>query len=224
MSAPCDASREATPIRTRSGRRSRTAGGYAFAIDPDVSATQEPAFWLPEHSPGTLILAPAPPGFDLGAPFDPALLGQVLAERASAFGRELAIRDDTGDVHIWLLDDEAARHPAVVVPPGGALRLRLDLASRFVRRLLGEKIGLVPPKLQLTAFQRQRYIQLLHAADIYEAGGEPRDVAARVLRSAQANLPAIEFKDTAARKQAARLIAEAVTLVSHGYLKLLRGD
>ncbi|KUM24446.1 hypothetical protein AU467_30080 [Mesorhizobium loti] len=205
------------------GRTSPTAGGCGFFYDPDTPATHERAFWLPEHSPGTLILTSAPAGFDLGVAFDPAALGPVLAERADANGRELVIRDTSGEVHIWLLDEGAARHPSVILPRDGAFRLRLDLASRFVRRLLGQRVGLLPPKLRLTDFQRHRYIQLLRAADLAEEGGGPRDVAAQILRSQQAELPAIEFKDSAARKQAERLIKQALELVNRGYLKLLRG-
>ncbi|MDR3436634.1 DUF2285 domain-containing protein [Telmatospirillum sp.] len=213
----------AASIRTKPGRTSPADGGCGFVYDPDVPAAHEPVFWLPEHSPGTLILTSAPPGFDPGVAFDPAALGTVLAEREDASGRELIIRDTTGDVHIWLLDEGAARHPSVVLPRDGALKLRLDLASRFLRRLLGQRVGLLPPKLRLTDFQRHRYIQLLRAADLYEEGGEPRDVAAQILRSRQAELPAIEFKDSAARKQADRLIKQSLALVNRGYLKLLRG-
>lgn len=146
-----------------------------------------------------------------------------MAERADANGRELIVRDVSGEVHIWLLDDAAVDRPTVVLPRDGAYRLRLDLASRFIRRLLGQQVGLLPPKLRLTDFQRHHYVQLLQAADLYGEGGEPRDVAARVLRSEQAALPAIEFKDTAARKRADRLIKESITLVSRGYLKILQG-
>jgi hypothetical protein len=170
-----------------------------------------------------LILAPARRGLKHSLPFDPAALGPILAQRTDGNGRELIIRDISGDVHIWLMDEAAAKHPMVVVPPDGAYRLRLDLASRFIRRLLGHPIGLLPPKLRLTDLQRRHYVQLLQTADLYEEGGEPRDVAARVLRSEQATLPAIEFKDTAARKRADRLIKEAVAMVGHEYLKILRG-
>lgn len=205
-------------------RTSRAAGGCVFVHDPDIPAAYAPAFWLPEHSPGTLILARAPPGFDPDAAgFDPAALGQILAERNDANGREIVIRDASGDVHISLLDEDAIRRPAVIVPPDDAYDLRLDLASRFIRRLLGQRIGLLPPRLRLTDTQKLHYIQLLWAADLHAEGGEPRDVATEVLRSQQAALPAIEFKDSAARKRAERLIKQSIEMVNNGYLTLLRG-
>jgi hypothetical protein len=209
--------------RTKPAPISRAAGGYVFAYDPDIPAAHEPVFWLPEYSPGTLILAPAPRGLNLGAPFDPAALGEILAERTHSNGRELIVRDISGDVHIWLVDDAAVDRPTVIVPRDSAHRLRLDLASRFIRRLLGQRVGLLPPKLRLTESQRHHYIQLLQTADLYEEGGESRDVAAQVLGSTQADLPAIEFKDSAARKQAARLIQRSIMMVNRGYLRILRG-
>jgi hypothetical protein len=148
---------------------------------------------------------------------------QDMTDRADANGRKLIVRDVSGEVHIWLVDDATVDRPTVVLPRDGAYRLRLDLAARFIRRLLGQQVGLLPPKLRLTDFQRHHYVQLLQAAYLYGGGGEPRDVAARVLRSEQAALPAIEFKDTAARKRADRLIKESIMLVSRGYLKILRG-
>lgn len=208
---------------TRLAPISRIDGGCGFAYDPDLPAAREPVFWLPRHSPGTLILAASPPGLGLGAPFDPATLGEVLAERADANGRELIVRDVSGDVHIWLVDEAAIERPTVVIPRDSAHRLRLDLASRFIRRLLGQRVGLLPPRLRITQLQRHHFIQMLHAADLHQDGGEPRDVAAQILRSTQADLPAIEFKDSAARKRAARLIRQSVMMVNRGYLKILRG-
>ena len=211
-------------MRAKHNRVSPGAGGYGFPYDPNIPAAHETVYWLAEHSPGTLILTSAPSGFDLGVTFDPAILGSMSAERADANGRELVIRDGSGDIHIWLLDEDAAQRPAVVLPRDSAYKLRLELASRFLRRVFGERVALLPPKLRLTDFQRRRYIQLLQAADLYGDGGEPRDVAAQILRSQQAELPAIEFKDSAARKRADRLIKQALALVNRGYLKILRGD
>jgi hypothetical protein len=133
------------------------------------------------------------------------------------------IGDGSGDLHIWLPDADAAPPLAVIVPPDSVAELRLDVASRFVRRLQDHRTELLPRALQLTAQQRARLIQLLHAHDVHEAGGGPRDVSAEVAGSKQAGLPAIEWKDSAARRLANRLIQDALALVDGGYLRLLRG-
>jgi hypothetical protein len=170
-----------------------------------------------------LILAPAPPGFDALPPIDPAELGPILADREGSDGRSLIIGDASGDLHIWLPHGEAVRRPAVVLPMDGGFELRLDLALRFLRRLRGLRVALLPRALHLTSLQRARLIQLLLAHDVQELGGGPRDIAAEVIGSLQAALPSIEWKDSAARRHANRLIHDSLTLVNGGYLRLLRG-
>ena len=87
----------------------------------------------------------------------------------------------------------------------------------------GQRINLLPTALRLTSFQKRRLIQLLHAFDVHDAGGGPRDIAAEVLSSDHAQLPSVEWKDSHARRKANRLIHNSIALVERGYLKLLRG-
>lgn len=174
--------------------------------------------------PGTLILTPAPPGFDTDAVFDPAVLGAVLADHVNADGREVIIGVPSGQLHIWLQDADAARRPAVILPVDSVFELRLDIALRLVRRLRGRRISLMPRALQLTLMQKARLIQLLHAFDLRAEGGKPRDVATEVLgATVDAALPSIEWKSSAARRKANRLIRDSAALVNGGYLRLLRG-
>jgi hypothetical protein len=198
-------------------------GGCVCAHDPASPVGSEPVMWLPEVSPATLILEPAPAGFDTAIPLDPGVLGAALAERADADGRELVIADGSGELHIRVRDDQATRRPAVLLPRDSMFELRLDVALRFVRRLSGQRTNFLPAALRLTSFQKRRLIQLLHAFDVHDAGGGPRDVAAEVLTSDHAQLPSVEWKDSHARRKANRLIHDSIALVERGYLKLLRG-
>lgn len=178
---------------------------------------------MPELSPSTLILDAAPSGFD-AVPLDTARLGSTVVDRADDEGREVVIVDATGELHIRLQNEVAVKRPMILLPVGGvSIDLRLDVASRFVRRLRGQTIGLLPQGLRLTMQRRRRLVQLLHAFDIHDAGGGSRDVAARILRSEQAQFPSVEWKDTHARRAANRLIHDSIALVERGYLKLLRG-
>nr|WP_256467204.1 DUF2285 domain-containing protein [Bradyrhizobium sp. 162] len=122
-----------------------------------------------------------------------------------------------------LRDEQAARRPAVLVPLDGMGELRLEVALNFVRRLGDQRIGLLPAALRLTSFQKRRLIQLLHAFDVHDLGGGPRDVAEKVLASDHARRRSIEWKDSHARRKANRLIHDSIALVERGYLKLLRG-
>lgn len=170
-----------------------------------------------------MILTPAPPGFDATAALDPAALGPILADHVDADGRDIVIRGPSGDLHIRLQDADSADRPAVILPADNMVELRFDVASRFLQRLRGKRIALLPRALQLTSLQRVRLTHLLLAHDIQELGGGPRDIAAELISSLQAALPSIEWKDSAARRHANRLIHDSLALVNGGYLRLLRG-
>jgi hypothetical protein len=210
-------------MRSPFARISPGDGGCGFAHDPSIPVGSEPVTWLPELSPGTLLLDAAPSGFAPVA-LDPSQLGTIVADRTDEEGREVVIVDGSGELHIRLCSDLAIRRPMILLPLGAAsVDLRLDVASRFIRRLGGQTIGLLPRALRLTMQRKRRLVQLLHTFDIHEEGGSPRDIAEQVLRSAQAQLPSVEWKDSHARRAANRLIHDSIALVERGYLKLLRG-
>jgi hypothetical protein len=199
------------------------AGGCDFAHDPSLPVGPAPVTWLPELSPGTLILETAPGGFDQLTSLDPAQLGSVVADDVDDEGRELVVVDGSGELHVRLPGDQTGTRPAILLPPDISFELRLDVALRFVRRLRGQRVKLLPAALRLTPQQKRRLVQLLHAFDVHELGGGPRDVAEIILRSEHARFPSIEWKDSHARRTANRLIHDSIALVERGYLKLLRG-
>jgi hypothetical protein len=208
----------------RRARHWHVVGGYAFAHDPNIIAGPEPISWLPEVFPAVLLLTPAPPGFGTVKPIDPTILTPIAAAHRDDIGYRHIIKDPDGFLEIASDSDQALRHPAVILPLDASIDLRIDALRRLVRRLRGKPAGSIPRGLQLTPLQKTRLIQLLHAQDIRSAGGGPREVAAEVLRSKQAGLRSIEWKDSAARRRAIRLLRDAKAHVHGGYLKLLRGE
>lgn len=201
----------------------RGDGGCVFAYDPENPVTRNSVLWRPEVFPGVLLLTEAPNGFPT-APFSAAAIGPVFDDRSDAEGREIVLRDSSGELHVWLRHAEAESRPAILLPLDDMIDLRLDVAASLVHRLCGKNADLLPACLRLTPLQKARLIQLLHAFDILRDGGGRRDVANEVLNSEQACLPSVEWKDSAARRKATRLIQDATVLVERGYLKLLRGD
>jgi hypothetical protein len=71
--------------------------------------------------------------------------------------------------------------------------------------------------------RRARLVLLLRVLDAYAAGAKPREIAAAFLDPAAASIPSLEWKSSAMRRKAKRLIKEALVLRNGGYLKLLRG-
>jgi hypothetical protein len=215
--------RAAASIPTRRALIWPDDGGCVFAYDPDIPTEHNAVLWRPEVFPGVLLLTAAPAGFAT-APFSAAAIGPVFDDRTDAEGREIVIRDSSGELHVSLRHAEAENRPAILLPLDDMIELRLDVAVSLVRRLRRKHVDLLPARLRLTPLQKSRLIQLLHTFDIHRDGGGRRDVANEVLNSEQATLPSVEWKDSAARRKATRLIQDATVLVERGYLKLLRGD
>ncbi|HVZ06605.1 DUF2285 domain-containing protein [Rhodopila sp.] len=209
--------------RRRLAHGSLDDGGCNFAHDPGRPAGPGPVFWLPEVSPGTIILDAAPDGFEPILALDISRLGSLAAEVTERDERELVVFGSPDELHIRLRTSSSERRPAVLLPIDANFELRLETALRFVRRLRGNPTKLLPSALRLTSMQKARLVRLLHAFDIHSAGGGPRDVAADVLSSKQAKLPSVEWKDSHSRRAANRLIHDSIALVERGYLKLLRG-
>jgi hypothetical protein len=199
------------------------AGGCVFVHDPDAAATHEPALWLPEIAPATLILAPAPEGFDPNILIDPVLSGGLSADGQDDADRYVILTDPQGDHPIWLHSTDASCRPSIILPLDASFELRAAMMWRFYRRLRGRSAGPLPRALQLTPLQRRRLILLLHALDFRLAGAGLRDIAAALIDARDAKLPAIEWKSSAARRKASRLVKDSLTLMHGGYRKLLSG-
>jgi hypothetical protein len=112
---------------------------------------------------------------------------------------------------------------AVILLLDAAFDLRIEAVLRFARHLRGRPAGPLPRALDLTPQRRARLIQLLQALDLRLAGAGPREIAAALLDADAAALPAIEWKSSAIRRKANRLIKDALALMNGGYRKLLRG-
>ena len=203
---------------------SPAAGGSDFDHDPDRPAGLEPVFWRPEVFPGTVILAPAPDGFEDKSRFALSSVGPLAADRRDGSERHVVLADPDGDQYVWLSENDTGRGLAVVLPLDDLSDLRLEAIGRFLRRLRGRPGGPLPTGLQLTPMRRARLIQLLHALDFRLTGSGPREIAAALLDKDAARLPAIEWKSSAARRKANRLIRDALALMNGGYRKLLRGE
>jgi len=199
------------------------AGGCAFVHDPDRPAAQEPVFWRPEVFPGTVIVAPAPQGYEARKPIDLADFTPFAAYRRDGSEYHTVLADPDGGHYLWRPDGDSGRCFAVILPLDDISDLRFEAIGRFLRRLRGRSGGPLPTGLQLTPMRRARLIQLLHALDYRLTGAGPREIAAALVDKDAAILPAIEWKSSAARRKANRLIRDAQALMNGGYRKLLRG-
>lgn len=196
--------------------------GCLNAPDPDAPFGADRVFWLPEASPETLVMDTAPADLAQPEPLDLLSLGPIATDARQDGRRQIALAHPDGDIRLSLLSAGALLRPAAIVPLDGALEQRIDALRRLAWRRAGRDRA-PPGQTALTTLQRRRLIHLLEAHDIHEAGGGPREIAAFVVRSSQARLPAVEWKDSAARRMANRLLRDAIGLVGGGYRALLTG-
>jgi hypothetical protein len=132
------------------------------------------------------------------------------------------IGDARGNIHVWM-NERAPSRPAIILSLDASLEIRIEVASRFVRLLHGGAAGPLPRALQLTAQRRARLILLLHVLDFRLGGASARDIAAALIDAEDTALPAIEWKSSATRRKANRLIHDSMALMNGGYKRLLRG-
>ncbi|WP_298166314.1 DUF2285 domain-containing protein [Novosphingobium sp.] len=100
---------------------------------------------------------------------------------------------------------------------------RLAAATRFERATRG--LGLGPDRVASpSAYRRSRLALLLDIQDGIDAGIPPRDLAFGLVFPRQRPLAGATWKGSGERRHTLRLIADARSLVTSGYRKLLCHD
>lgn len=136
----------------------------------------------------------------------------------------MIVADRDGDHRISVLDPAPNRRLAILVPLDGSFRARIEGAHRFFRRLTGHSSGPRPRALRIAPQRRSRLILMLRALDGHLAGANYRTIAVALLDRSVATLPAREWKTSAWRARAIRLVRDAVATMNGGYRKLLAGN
>jgi hypothetical protein len=104
-------------------------GGLPFAVDPKLSADQATVFWRANALPTVVPLAPSPTSFTFARAIDFAELGEVK-ERAGPDGRHVIIRTDSGELRVWVLDEQVEQPLVLALPrPSSVAAMGTDCAS-----------------------------------------------------------------------------------------------
>ena len=178
-------------------RRSRSAMGVAFSPMTRVFPSGlEPVTWLPELSPGTLILETAPSGFEPLSSLIPRNSAQSSLIDTDDEGRELVVVDGSGELHIRSAR-RSDRHTFC----------RSAAARHLVRTSARRRTALRPP----SSWPAHQTSSLRPSPDASaEAPARPASARLRrsrtwgrptrrrgemILRSEHARLPSVEWKD-----------------------------
>ena len=197
-------------------------GGCVFAHDPSLPVGPAPVAWLPELSPGTLILEPAPAGFDHLRRLMPR--NSDWSSLMTQTTRGVSLLSTTAPANCTSVC--RAIIPPHVLPFCCRLTSHLNYGSMsrcalcvvFVANGQTSSRRASAYGFSETAVDRAspRLRRSRHRWWASRRRGGSID-----LRSRPASLRRME--DSHARRKANRLIHDSVALVERGYLKLLRG-
>lgn len=178
--------------------------------------------WQPKLTAVTVILDAVPDGFGGAAALDPTQLGALLVDQAGVEGRHVIVADRDGDHWLWLRDPTPGRPLAAIIPLDKDFATRMASLLRFHRRLFGKESGPPPRGWELSRYRRARLAMVLQALDLRLSGATYRQIATALGRERDAELPATEWKTSAARSFVIRLVRDATALMNGDYRKLLR--
>lgn len=178
--------------------------------------------WRPELTAVTVILDATPEGFGDAKAVDPLKLGALLADQAGVEGRHVVVADRDGAHSLWLRDPKPGQPLAAIVPLDKDFTTRVTSLLRFHRRLFGKQSGPPARGWPLSRYRQARLNMMLQALDLRMSGASYRQIAAAMGREDDAELPATEWKTSAGRSFAIRLVRDATALMNGDYRKLLR--
>ncbi len=178
--------------------------------------------WRPELTAVTVILDAAPDGFGNAKAVEPLKLGALLVDQAGVKGRHVIVADPDGEHSLWLRDSTPGQPLAAIIPLDKDFMTRVTSLLRFHRRLFGKAPGPPPRGWPLSTYRQARLAMMLHALDLRMSGATYRQIAAALGREDDAELPATEWKTSAGRSFAIRMVRDATALMDGDYRKLLR--
>ncbi|AMK21950.1 hypothetical protein K426_04985 [Sphingobium sp. TKS] len=150
------------------------------------------------------------------------MLGALLADHAGIVGRHVIVEDAAGEHRLWLRAPEPGRPLAAVVPLDKDFITRVLSLLRFHRRLLGRATGPFPRGWPLTAQKLARLDLILRALDLHDSGATYREIAIALGRDDAERMSSSDWKMSASRSFAVRLVRDGLALMKADYRKLLR--
>jgi hypothetical protein len=205
----------------------RGAGGYDFAVDPNLRADEAEIFWLPELHASSVILVASPisPASDVDAtrpssdaPCASDLLShpKLVAHRISDDGEHVLLHSGRDQCQLWLTDPQSGGGQlAAVILLDEFAPHRAEAALRFWRLLRDKAPGRAkhPP-------HARRVLSFLRALDGHLGRASYRQIAQCLF--GRARVAVDPWKTSSLRDATIRLVRGGVALMGGGYRKFLK--
>ena len=194
-----------------------SVGGYAFAVDPELTAAQVAVFWRADVLPTVIPLVPT--NIEGARPLAIGELGAPIVEQVDAEGCHIIVRLDSGDLRL-LLTGPANEPLAAVLPLDDDLPIRATAALRLWARM-----AYGPNKQEdpwaVTRQRRDRLVLMVRALDGRLAEASYRDIAEVLFGTRR--IERETWKTSSLRDRTIRLVKGGIDLMRAGYRRLLRG-
>lgn len=210
-----------TPIGEAGSLRSPTAGGWSFALDPDLPADAAPALWQPRACAFVAIAEPAADGFAAARLADLVGEAEVAAEMMSHEEWHLVLLCGGRRYRLWVRHCIANEPLAYVSPADSNADLRLALASALQRLLVGGARTRQLPAGRSGPTEHWRLVQWLRLLDAMAEGASAREIAAALILEEAETYSSAEWDGSAERRRIARWQRAAVAMRDGGYRALL---
>ena len=195
--------------------------GLVFRLPPELPAADAPVVWRPELLPHSVILVPAPDGFDKVRRFRLADLGSLSLAFRHSHDLHVLLQGTAGAHQLWLHGLCPGQPMAALIPLDEHILLRVGGLLRLQRRLAGEALVPLPKGWALTARLRRRLVLMVRALDGHMAQATYREIADALY--GHGAVVRYSWKTSSIRGQTIRLVKDAVVAMQGGYRKLLRG-
>jgi hypothetical protein len=205
-------------------RRSRGAGGWSFACDPEEPAAANPALWQPGTCAHVVIAEPAADGVAAARLADLVDAAAVASEIIAYGAWHLVLRSGGRHCRVAVRSCFANELIAYHAPADRHAELRLT-SSLALHHLVAGGEPLQPARHgQPGPTERWRLSQWLRLLDAADAGASARDIAATLILDDVRHFSASEWDTSSERRRIGRWQAAAAEMRDGGYRRLLAAN
>lgn len=211
----------ARPREPAALRRSRAAGGWSFACDPEEPAAVNPALWQPGACAYVAIAGPAADGVAAARLADLVDAAAVAAESIAYGDWHLVLRSSGRHCRVAVRSCFANEPIAYLAPADGQAELRLTSSIALHHLVAGSGPCQPARHGQPGPTERWRLSQWLRLLDAADAGASARDIAATLILEDVRHFSASEWDASSERRRIGRWQAAAAEMRDGGYRRLL---
>ncbi len=188
-------------------------GGFDFAVDPTLNATQAEVFWRPECC-SSIVILDSHPALTSMLVYAPQNWPDLRSRRTTSDGDYLILGARRRQHRLWLPGPPAPGAAlSALIPVDNSTQTRSAATLRFLRHVDGV------PSAGLAQIHDKRMSGMLRALDGHLAKATYRDIAQQLFGHERLNRE--PWKTSSIRATTIRLVKGGIALMRGGYRKLL---